>query len=181
MEIWQAIVLGIVQGLTEFLPISSSAHLIIFPWFFDWETPGLTFDASLHLGTLVAVLVYFRREIARMIGAIPHALSNPIGLLMGRVDKPTPQDLDARMGLLIVIATIPGLIIGLLFESRIDEFFHTDSTSGRAIGVIATMLFVVGLVMLAAERLGARNLAISGMRWKDALVIGAAQAVAIGG
>ncbi|MDQ3656039.1 MAG: undecaprenyl-diphosphatase UppP [Chloroflexota bacterium] len=179
MEIWQAIVLGVVQGLTEFLPISSSAHLIIFPWLLAWETPGLSFDASLHLGTLVAVLVYFRREIARMIAAIPHALSNPFGLLLGKVETPSDRDPDARMGLVIVVATIPGLILGLLFESRIDEFFHTDSTSDRAIGVIATMMIVVGLVMLAAERLGQRNLAVSGMRWKDAAVIGAAQAVAL--
>jgi undecaprenyl-diphosphatase len=179
MEIWQAIVLGIVQGLTEFLPISSSAHLIIFPWLFDWETPGLSFDASLHLGTLVAVLVYFRRDIVRMVAAIPHALSNPFGLLRGEVETPDDRDIDARMGLLIVVATIPGLIIGLLFESRIDEFFHTDSTSGRAIAVIATMMIVVGLVMLAAERIGARQLTVPGMRWKDAAIIGVAQAVAL--
>lgn len=179
MEVWQAIVLGIVQGLTEFLPISSSAHLIIFPWLLDWETPGLSFDASLHLGTLVAVLVYFRQEIARMIAAIPHALSNPIGLLVGENDDPTPRDLDARMGLLIVVATIPGLVLGLLFEGRIDEFFHTDSTSNRAIGVIATMLIVVGLVMLAAERLGERNRTIPRLRWHDAAVIGVAQAIAL--
>ncbi|MBA2468464.1 MAG: undecaprenyl-diphosphatase UppP [Chloroflexia bacterium] len=179
MEIWQAIVLGIVQGLTEFLPISSSAHLIIFPWLFNWETPGLSFDAALHLGTLVAVLAYFRREIARMIAAIPHALANPVGLLMGRVDAPAARDLDARMGLLIVLATIPGLIVGLLFESRIEEFFHTDSTSGRAIGVIATMLIVVGVVMLVAERRGTHDRTAPGMHWKDAAIIGAAQAVAL--
>ncbi len=179
MEIWQAIVLGIVQGLTEFLPISSSAHLIIFPWLLDWETPGLSFDASLHLGTLVAVLVYFRREIGRMIAAIPHALANPFGLLVGKVETPSDRDPDARMGLLIVVATIPGLIIGLLFESRIDEFFHTDDASARAIGVIATMMIVVGLVMLAAERVGQRNLNAVAMGWKDAAIIGAAQAVAL--
>ncbi|MBA3274437.1 MAG: undecaprenyl-diphosphatase UppP [Chloroflexia bacterium] len=179
MEIWQAIILGIVQGLTEFLPISSSAHLIIFPWLFDWETPGLSFDASLHLGTLVAVLVYFRVEIVRMIAAIPHALANPFGLLTGRVDSPTPRDLDARMGLLIVVATIPGLIIGLLLEGQIEEFFHTDNASGRAIGVIATMLIVVGFVMLAAERLGSRDRTAPTMPWKDAAIIGAAQAVAL--
>ncbi len=179
MEIWQAIVLGIVQGLTEFLPISSSAHLIIFPWLLDWETPGLSFDASLHLGTLVAVLVYFRQEIGRMIAAIPHALSNPVGLLLDKVEAPSERDLDARMGLLIVVATLPGLVAGLLLESRIDEFFHTDDASGRAIGVIATMMIVVGLVMLAAERVGRRNLTVPGMRWKDAAVIGAAQAVAL--
>lgn len=179
MEIWQAIVLGIVQGLTEFLPISSSAHLIIFPWLLDWETPGLSFDASLHLGTLMAVLVYFRREIARMIAAIPHALSNPLGLLRGKVEVPSDRDPDARMGLLIVVATIPGLILGLLFESRIDEFFHTDDASARAIGVIATMMIVVGLVMLVAERVGQRNLNAVAMGWKDAAIIGVAQAVAL--
>lgn len=179
MEIWQAIVLGIVQGLTEFLPISSSAHLIIFPWLFGWETPGLSFDASLHLGTLVAVLVYFRREIARMIAAIPHALSNPLDILLGRTISPSDRDIDARMGLLIAIATVPGLILGVAFEGAIDEFFHTDSTSGRAIGVIATMMIVVGLVMLLAERLGQRNRTTPALTWKDAAIVGSAQAVAL--
>lgn len=179
MEIWQAIVLGIVQGLTEFLPISSSAHLIIFPWLFDWETPGLSFDASLHLGTLVAVLVYFRREIGRMIAAIPLALSNPLDILLGRTISPSDRDIDARLGLLIAIATIPGLILALAFEGAIDEFFHTDSTSGRAIGVIATMMIVVGLVMLLAEHLGQRNRTASALTWKDAAIIGSAQAVAL--
>lgn len=179
MEIWQAIVLGIVQGLTEFLPISSSAHLIIFPWLFDWETPGLSFDASLHLGTLVAVLVYFRREIGRMIAAIPLALSNPLDILLGRTISPSDRDIDARLGFLIAIATIPGLILAVAFEGAIDEFFHTDSTSGRAIGVIATMMIVVGLVMLLAERLGQRNRTASALTWKDAAIIGSAQAVAL--
>lgn len=114
-----------------------------------------------------------------MIAAIPHALSNPIGLLRGKVDTPSPRDPDARMGLLIVVATIPGLILGLLFESRIDEFFHTDSPSGRAIGVIATMMIVVGLVMLAAERVGRRNLTTADLSWKDSAIIGIAQAIAL--
>ncbi len=179
MEIWQAIVLGIVQGLTEFLPISSSAHLIIFPWLLDWETPGLSFDAALHLGTLAAVLVYFRQEITRMIAAIPRALSNPLGLLMGRVESPTDRDPDARMGLLIFVATIPGLVVGLLFEQQIDEFFHADDASGTAIAVIATMLIVVGLVMLAAERIGQRNVQAADMVWRDAAIIGVAQAIAL--
>jgi undecaprenyl-diphosphatase len=179
MELWQAIVLGIVQGLTEFLPISSSAHLIIFPWLFDWDTPGLTFDASLHLGTLTAVVVFFRREVARMIAAVPRALSNPIGILTGKAEHPTAQDTDARLGLLIAVATIPGLVLGLLFEERIDEFFHTDSTSTRAIAVIATMMIVVALVMLAAERVGRRNRDVGCLDWRDAAVIGSAQAVAL--
>lgn len=179
MEVWQAIVLGVVQGLTEFLPISSSGHLIIFPWLLDWETPGLSFDAALHLGTLLAVLVYFRDEILRMIRAIPTALANPIGLLLGKVAEPTSQQADARMGLFIVVASVPGGIAGLLLESKIDEFFHTETASTRAISVIATMLIVVGLVMLLAERIGTRDRTIPGMRWLDALIIGLAQALAL--
>ena len=177
MEWWQAIVLGVVQGLTEFLPISSSGHLIIFPWLFDWETPGLTFDASLHLGTLAAVIVYFWKDIAAMIRAIPVALRNPIGILKGEGDG--PQHAEARLGLLIVVATIPGLIAGVLFESRIEELFHTDENSDIAIATIATMLIVVGIVMWLAEQAGRRDHSIPGMRWLDALIIGSAQALAL--
>ncbi len=94
MEWWQAIILGVVQGLTEFLPISSSGHLIIFPWLFDWETSQLTFDASLHLGTLAAVVVYFWRRSSRMVAAIPVAVRNPVGILNGDDERisvmPTP-------------------------------------------------------------------------------------------
>lgn len=179
MEIWQAIVLGIVQGLTEFLPISSSGHLIIFPWLLNWESAGLAFDAAVHLGTLTAVVVYFRREILRMIAAIPHALSNPIGLLMGSPDGNHAQDADARLGLLIVVATLPGLVLGVLFEGAIDEFFHTEESSDRAIATIATMLIVVGLVLYLAERLSRRGKTIGRMVWLDAVIIGFAQALAL--
>lgn len=179
MEIWQAIVLGIVQGLTEFLPISSSGHLIIFPWLFDWETPGLTFDAALHLGTLAAVLVYFRDLIWRMIKAIPEALRNPLGILRGTANGPSQRLADARMGLLIVIASIPAGIAGLLLESRIDEFFHADDASTRAISTIATMLIVVAGVMFLAEKVGQRSKDIPHMKWLDALIVGLAQAVAL--
>lgn len=179
MEIWQAIVLGIVQGLTEFLPISSSGHLIIFPWLLDWESAGLAFDAAVHLGTLAAVVVYFRREIQRMIAAIPHALSNPVGLLLGSPDGNHAQDADARLGLLIVVATLPGLVLGVLFEGAIDEFFHTEENSDRAIATIATMLIVVGLVLYLAERLSKRGKTIGRMVWLDAVIIGFAQALAL--
>jgi undecaprenyl-diphosphatase len=179
MDIWQAIVLGIVQGLTEFLPISSSGHLIIFPWLLDWETPGLAFDAALHLGTLAAVIVYFRREILRMIGAIPHALSNPVGLLLRPARNHHAQDADARLGILIVIATLPGLVLGVLFEGTIDDFFHTEENSDRAIATIATMLIVVGLVLYLAEQLSKRSKTIGRMAWLDALIIGGAQALAL--
>jgi undecaprenyl-diphosphatase len=128
---------------------------------------------------LAAVVVFFRQEIARMIAAIPHALSNPIGLITGRVAKPTERDADARLGLLIVIATLPGLVLGLLFEERIDDFFHTESASDRAIAVIATMMIVVAFVMFAAEKVGTRTRSMTGLKWVDALIIGGAQAVAL--
>jgi len=173
------LVLAAVQGLTEFLPISSSGHLIIFPWLFGWEDAGLSFDAALHLGTLVAVVAFFRNDIARMIAAIPRALSNPVGILTDRMETPSPRDPDARMGLLIAIATIPGLVLGLLFEDTIDEFFHTDSASTRAIAVIATMMIVVAIVMWFAEKVGSRRRVASDLTWTDSALIGSAQAVAL--
>ncbi len=177
MELWQAIVLGIVQGLTEFLPISSSGHLIIFPWLFDWETGGLAFDASLHLGTLVAVIVYFRDELLKLIRVIPYALSKPVPILKGESGE-DDRDTWARLGLLIVIMSIPGGIVGLLFSDRIDDFFHTDTNSSRAIAVIATMLIVVGIAMLASERAGQQKKTISKIGIADAIIIGIGQALA---
>jgi undecaprenyl-diphosphatase len=178
MELWQAIILGIVQGLTEFLPISSSGHLVIFPWLFDWESGGLAFDAALHLGTLAAVLVYFQREIRGMVAAIPYALSRPLPILKGQSGE-TERDHNARLGMLIVIATIPGAIAGALFESQIDEFFHTEENSTRAIATIATMLIVVGIVLAIAERVAHQRKEIGCMKPLDALFIGLGQALAL--
>src|SRR5258706_2602890 len=109
MTILQAIVLGAVQGVTEFLPISSTAHLILLPWFLGWPDPGLSFDVALHLGTLVALLIYFRAEWVALI-------TSAFGLLRGRTQSP-----DARMAMLIVAATIPGAIAGALFEHKVAE------------------------------------------------------------
>lgn len=177
MELWQAIVLGIVQGLTEFLPISSSGHLIIFPWLFGWDTGGLAFDASLHLGTLVAVLVYFRAELMQLVLAIPRALQSPVKLLK-TAEPQDEQDRWARLGLLIVIMSLPGGVIGVLFQHQIDAFFHTDEASTRAISVIAAMLIIVGLVLLVAERVGSQHKTIGRLSWVDAIVIGIGQAIA---
>lgn len=177
MELWQAIILGIVQGLTEFLPISSSGHLIIFPWLFGWENGGLAFDASLHLGTLVAVLIYFWRELWNMIAVIPYALSKPLPILKGESGD-CERDRWARLGLLIVIACIPGAIVGLLFESKVDDFFHTDETANRAIAMIAAMLILLALVLWWAERVGTHVKQIRGMSWIDAVVVGLGQALA---
>jgi undecaprenyl-diphosphatase len=179
MEIWQAIVLGIVQGLTEFLPVSSSGHLVIFPWLFDWETPGLAFDAALHLGTLVAVITYFFRDIVRMVRAIPYAITNAGSLLSRSAEEDESPRFEARLGWLIVFATIPGAVAGLLFEGAINDFFHADEVSDRAISTIATMLIVVGIALFFAERMAGRRMVIGSMRWTDALAIGCAQALAL--
>ena len=177
MELWQAIVLGIVQGLTEFLPISSSGHLIIFPWLFEWETGGLAFDASLHLGTLAAVLVYFRTELMNLIRAIPYALSKPLPILKGEAGD-EDRDTWARLGLMIVIMSIPGGIVGLLFSDQVESFFHTSDNSSRAIAVIATMLIVVGIAMLLGERTGAQKKSLGQIGVVDAIIIGLGQAIA---
>jgi undecaprenyl-diphosphatase len=177
MELWQAIVLGIVQGLTEFLPISSSGHLIIFPWLFDWETGGLAFDTSLHLGTLTAVVIYFWRDLWAMIRVVPYALSKPLPILTGASGN-SEKDRYAKLGLLIVIASIPGAIVGLLLESQIEEFFHTEDNSSRAIAAIAPMLIVIGIAMLMAERVGSQKRDIKAMNWIDAVWVGLAQALA---
>jgi undecaprenyl-diphosphatase len=178
VDTFQAFVLGLVQGLTEFLPISSSGHLAIVPWLFNWDTPGLAFDASLHLGTLVAVIVYFRTDLWRMIRAIPVASRNWRPLLAGK-QLDHPQATDARLGILITIGCIPGGVAGILGGDRIDAFFHNDEHQDRAMIVIAILLAAFALVLLFAERVSQRNRSLSELNLTDALVIGAAQAIAL--
>src|SRR5215211_2400678 len=124
MPLIHALILGVVQGLTEFLPISSSGHLILVPWLFGWDEPGLAFDAALHLGTLLAVFVYFWRELLAMLLAVPTAVARPRTLLRatpesssGRPVGPcTERDGDARLALLLIIGSIPGGVVGLLAQ-----------------------------------------------------------------
>lgn len=113
----------------------------------------------------------------QMIRVIPYALGQPVRVLKGESGE-TDRDTYARMGLLIVIASIPGALVGVFFVDAIDEFFHTEENSSRAIAVIATMLIVVGIAMLAAERVGNQSRSIRGMRWLDAVWIGIGQALA---
>src|SRR5580698_4331863 len=115
MPILHAIVLGIIQGITEFLPISSSAHLIIIPWIFGWDDGGLTFDVALHAGTLVALLIYFHQDWINMLKSLTRlgpVLKNP---------KILEEDQSLRLTLYIIAATIPGAIIGLLLEKKAEH------------------------------------------------------------
>jgi undecaprenyl-diphosphatase len=160
MDIIQAIVFGAVQGFTEFLPISSTAHLILLPWFMGWNDPGLAFDVALHLGTLVALLVYFRSDWIALI-------SSSTDLLRGRTTDP-----NARMVLFIVLATIPGAVAGLLFEDFIESRLRSPV-------VISFTLIALALILVVAEMKGRKQKTLDRISWLDALTVGIAQAVAL--
>ncbi len=183
MSVIQAIILGIVQGLTEFLPISSSGHLIIVPWLFGWESSGLSFDAALHLGTLIAVFGYFRHDILAMIRAIPLALRHPLRVLRSSESEVVPagdeRSVFGKLGLLIVVGSIPGGIVGILSQGAIDDFFHDDDNIDRAVAVVAILLIVFALVLWWADKVGARSRNLGSMTWRDAVAVGAAQCLAL--
>lgn len=162
MPLAHVIVLGILQGLTEFLPVSSSAHLIIVPWILGWDDGGLTFDVALHLGTLVAVLLYFFKDWVQIIG-------QGIGLRIGH-DLALEQNRNLLW--LLVAGTIPGGVIGFLFEKQAE-------TSLRSPYVIATAAIIIGLVMWLADSSGRRQNDIGHISMMDALFVGAGQALAI--
>ncbi|HEX2577235.1 MAG TPA: undecaprenyl-diphosphate phosphatase [Aquihabitans sp.] len=161
MSTFEAIVLGIVQGLTEFLPISSSGHLRIVPALFGWEDPGTAFTAVIQLGTMAAVVLYFRRDLWRITTAWLASLRDPA----------RRSDLDARMGWYLIVATIPIGIFGLLFEDQIES-------GARDLRLIATMLIVMGLVLLVAER-SVRSKTLEDVSTKDGVAIGLAQSLAL--
>jgi undecaprenyl-diphosphatase len=182
----QAIVLGLVQGLTEFLPVSSSAHLIIVPWLFGWPTPGLAFDAAVHLGTLVAVVVYFWRELVAMLLALPLALRHPVALLRApdpsqpRIVSDPERDQNARLALLIAIGTVPGVIAGLAGQAAIAAFYHPEGgTPQRAIVMVAVALMALAALLWVAERTAAHQRRMAHLTWRDAVTIGLAQAAAL--
>ena len=161
MTIFQAAVLGIVQGLTEFLPISSSAHLALAPWLLGWPEPGLAFDASLHLGTLVAVLWFFQEEWRRLVGA---------ALEIAKTRR-AETEMQRRV-VYLIIATIPGGIAGLLLNDLAETTF-------RAHAITAVALIVMGIVLWAVDRFCAQLRSLDSMRWTDALLFGLAQVVAL--
>jgi undecaprenyl-diphosphatase len=173
-DIFRAIVLGIVQGLTEFLPVSSSAHLIVVPWLAGWEPFGLAFDVAIHLGTLAAVLIYFRRDLLAIAAGSVRGLPT---MRRGRM----PEDHAARLGIYIVLGSIPAAVVGLLIESRINDFFHTEPLSRPALAALAVLLIVVGLLLGAADRYGRRHpgRSFESIGLRDALVIGLVQSTAL--
>jgi len=162
MTVLQALVLGIVQGLAEFLPVSSSAHLTLLPWALGWEDPGLAFDVALHLGTLVALLAYFRAEWVELARAAASVVRSG-----GRASTSAE-----RRVVFLVVATIPGAIAGLLLEKKAEHAF-------RAPLLIAAALAVMGVLLWAVDRAAATDRPLATMRTRDAVVIGFAQILAL--
>jgi undecaprenyl-diphosphatase len=174
MILLQAIILGIVQGLTEFIPISSSAHLIIVPWLFGWNDPSLTslsFDVALHLGTLVAVVWIFASDWVRLIRAG----------LASLVERKIDSDPDRKLAWLLVIGCIPGGIAGMLGESKIDSLFHQPGVPIRlmAIVVMGIIIAALALILFIVERRARYTREMNSLTLKDAIMIGLAQALAI--
>jgi undecaprenyl-diphosphatase len=159
---FEAIVLGLVQGLTEFIPVSSTAHVRIVSALADWKDPGSAFTAVTQLGTELAVLIYFRKDIWRIIVTWCRSLVQPE--LRG--------NLDARMGWYVIVGTIPIGIFGLAFKDQI--------TSGaRDLRLIAAAMIIVGLVLLVADRIGARTREVKDLTVRDGAIYGIAQACAL--
>jgi undecaprenyl-diphosphatase len=162
MSIVQVVILAIVQGLTEFLPISSSAHLALAPWLFGWEDPGLAFDIALHLGTLAAVLIYFFKDWLQII-------AQGFGLAYAN-DK----ELSRNRSLLwmLAVASVPIGIFGLKFNKQAETIWRTPY-------VIGTMLIAVGILMAIADRVGKQRREIGDINFIDSIWIGISQALAI--
>jgi undecaprenyl-diphosphatase len=169
MSLLQAIVLGVVQGLTEFLPISSTAHLLIVPRLLGWDDPGAAFSAVIQIGTLAAVLTYFWRDSVRIVAAVGSGLSRGKPL-----DSP-----DARLGWMIAVATVPIVVCGLVFKDHIETTLRSLFVVAASMIVLAVLLFVAERYLVWRMRRGLRLKEINAATWRDAVAVGLAQAIAL--
>jgi undecaprenyl-diphosphatase len=156
MDMIQAVVLGLVQGLGEFLPISSSAHLVLAPWLLKWADPGLTFDIALHIGTLIAIVIYFWKDWLKLLSK---------GLTR-------PKEREGKLFWYLVLATIPGALIGFLFE-------HIAETVFRNPILIACMLILLGVILYVVDRKGKKQIDVEHITLKTSFLVGLSQALAI--
>jgi undecaprenyl-diphosphatase len=165
MPLIQAIILAVVQGLTEFLPVSSTAHLVLFPWLLHWPDPGEAFDVALHAGTLVAVILYFFKDWLTL---------TLCGLGISYPKSASPQEVaqHRRLFWFMLIGTIPGAILGKLFDKQIEEHL-------RLPGIIGVSMVVIALVMWWADSRARHTREIEQSNVGDALIIGTAQALAL--
>jgi len=164
----QAIILGVLQGLSEFLPISSSAHLILLPWLLGWKQMGLDFDVALHAGTLLSVLIYFREDLIRMFRAFLAWARDRLR----RTREPQPPDPDASLALAVIVGTVPAVIVAGLFGDYIE-------TNVRSPWVTVVTLSAFGVLLWIADRRGPQTRLLGQIRLPDALLIGAAQCIAL--
>ena len=156
MTLLQAVILGLVQGLGEFLPISSSAHLVLIPWLFGWTDPGLTFDIALHIGTLVAVVIYFWKDWWKLI-------------IKGFTEV---RSIEGRLFWYLVAASVPGAIGGFLLEKKAETIFRSPL-------LIAAMLIGMGILLYWADRRSAKNIEINKITFGTSMLIGISQILAI--
>jgi undecaprenyl-diphosphatase len=161
MNIVQALILGIVQGATEFVPISSSGHLVLVPWLLNWPEPGLVFDTIVHWGTLVAVLAVFWHDIVALARAWASSL----------VERNLDQT-EARLAWLIIVGTLPAALIGFVWEDFFESLFGSP-------GWVAALLLVTGTILTLSEWLSKRQRSMGDLNWPDSILIGLAQALAI--
>jgi undecaprenyl-diphosphatase len=172
MSIIQSIILGIMQGAGEFLPISSTAHLIIIPYLFHWPDPGLSFDVALHLGTLIALVAFFWKDWMEILFNFQYSVFNTLGIKSNKIPSARYYIQNSSLLWLIIIATIPGVIFGLLLESKAEAAFRNPL-------LIAFTLGFVGLILFLADKYLTHKRTIKELNWKDSLLIGISQAIAI--
>ena len=172
MLILQAILLGLIQGITEFIPISSSAHLIIIPWLFGWNSPileSLTFDVALHLGTLVALIVFFWQDWKNIIKAGFASI----------IERKINNQPERRLAWFIIIATIPAAIAGLSFEHTIENYFHSSPIQPNAMLTMALIIAMMGILLLLADQFSKRTKNLNQISFLDSILIGISQACAL--
>jgi undecaprenyl-diphosphatase len=174
VNLFQAFFLGVLQGATEFLPVSSSGHLVLVPWLLGWASPGLAFDAVVHWGTALAVVMYFWRDWVALIRA---ALCSLRALTLRRLRtepslEPSQGSRDARLAWLILLGTVPAALIGWLLEDFFERMFDRPAAA-------AVFLLVTAGILAASERFGRRERDLDALTWPDALLVGFAQALAI--
>lgn len=162
MNLLQALILGLVQGATEYIPVSSSAHLVLVPWFLGWPDPSFEFEVLVQWGTLVGVFVFFWGDI--------WAISR--GVIQGLRQRKPLATFEAKLGWLVVVATIPAVVLGLLFKDYFEAAFASPALAGG-------FLILTAAVLVAAERFGARSRELESFTWLDAVIVGFWQAAAI--
>jgi len=158
----QSVILGAIQGVTEFFPISSTAHLVLLPWFFSWKDEGLAFNVALHMGSLIAIIYYFHRDWVRIITEFLRCLSR-----LSFSGNP-----DGRMGLYLIIATIPGGLAGIFFEGQASGIFRNPL-------YIAFSLSFFGVLLYASDKYSKKSKSTEEMNLLDCVIIGISQAFAI--